>query len=224
MRIVFDLEVYKNYFLATFVWEDGKIVEFERFNDKSNMDILVVGRDLQNHTLISFNGRRYDMPLLSMAIQGYDNATIKEASDKIIKDNLMWWHLEQHYNFMTLDVDHIDIINLLPLYESLKLYGARSGTSKLQDLPYDPASEITNEMAKVLRYYCRNDCHLTWELFVGLWPAIELRVTMGQMYSMDLRSKSDAQIAEAVMISEYQNITGQRLIKPIDAGTLPTEV
>ena len=224
MRIVFDLEVYKNYFLATFVWEDGKVVEFERFNNQDSGDLLAIGRDLQSHTLISFNGRRYDMPLLSLAMMNVDNATIKEASDKIIKDNLMWWHLEQHYNFMTLDVDHIDIINLLPLYESLKLYGARAGTTKLQELPYDPASVITTQMADFLRYYCRNDCQLTWELFVGLWEQIELRINMGAMYSMDLRSKSDAQIAEAVMISEYQNITGQRLIKPIDVGSLPTEV
>ena len=224
MRIVFDLEVYSNYFLATFVYESGEVVEFEKFNNQDSGDLRAIGRDIQDHTLITFNGRRYDMPILSLAIQGHDNATLKEASDKVIKENYMWWHLEQHYNFMTLDVDHIDIINLLPLYESLKLYGARAGTARLQELPYDPASVIDPSMADFLRYYCRNDCQLTWELFVGLWPAIELREKMGQMYDMDLRSKSDAQIAEAVMISEYQNITGQRLIKPIDAGSLPKEV
>ncbi len=135
MRIVFDLEVYSNYFLATFVYESGEVVEFEKFNNQDSGDLRAIGRDIQDHTLITFNGRRYDMPILSLAIQGHDNATLKEASDKVIKENYMWWHLEQHYNFMTLDVDHIDIINLLPLYESLKLYGARAGTARLQVLP-----------------------------------------------------------------------------------------
>ena len=224
MRIVFDLEVYSNYFLAMFVFEDGEVATFEMRGSFVYGDLHEIAREIQKHTLISFNGRRYDMPLLSMAINGENTTTIKEASDLIIKENQMWWHLEQKYNFMTLDIDHIDIINLLPLYESLKLYGARNGTNKLQDLPYLEDTTITDAMAKELRTYCRNDCHLTWELFVKLWPVIELRVSMGEMYNQDLRSKSDAQIAEAVMISEYQNITGTRLIKPIDAGHLPTEV
>lgn len=224
MRIVFDLEIYQNYFLATFVYEDGRVIEFERFNDQDSTSLRDIGRLIHQHTLISFNGKRYDMPLLSLAMTNVDNATLKEASDKVIKNNAMWWHLEKHYNFMTLELDHIDIINLLPLYESLKLYGARAGTAKLQDLPYVETSIVTDKMAEVLRFYCRNDCQLTWELFVGLWPQIQLREKMGITYKQDLRSKSDAQIAEAVMKSEFQNITGTQLIKPIDAGSLPDSV
>ena len=159
-----------------------------------------------------------------MAINGANNGMLKKASDKIIVDNAMWWHLEQSYGFNCIDVDHIDIINLLPLYESLKMYGARNGTSMIQDLPFDPSDTITPEKATELRSYCRKDCMVTWELFVTLWPEINLRIEMGELYTQDLRSKSDAQIAEAVMISEFQSITGSRLIKPIDAGGMPTAV
>ena len=230
MRIVLDTEVYENYFLATFITEAGIIREFERLDDRWIMGdlqgLVFFAKQLilDGHTLITFNGRRYDIPILSMAVNGSDNAQLKEASNKIIVDNAMWWHLEQHYYFSCLDIDHIDIINLLPLYESLKMYGARNGTEMIQDLPFDPDDLITPEKATELRNYCRKDCKVTWELFVTLWPEIQLRISMGELYNQDLRSKSDAQIAEAVMISEFQSITGNRLMKPIDAGGLPTSV
>jgi hypothetical protein len=226
MRVVFDLEVYSNYFLAMFVTETGTVIEFSKYNDVDSCSILDIGQQLvaQGVTLISFNGRRYDIPLLSLAVNGADNATLKKASDEIILDGDMWWIIENRYGFSPLPCDHIDIINLLPLYESLKMYGARRGTEKLQDLPFDPKESISDSKAAELRTYCRKDCQVTWELFVDVWPDISLRETLGVKYDEDLRSRSDAQIAEAVMMSQYMQITGTKLIKPIDAGTRPKAV
>ncbi len=224
--VVLDCEVYRNYFLATFVFESGEIIEFERFNDQDNMPLLPIGKRLLSgdYTLVTFNGKRYDIPIFSMALMNASNGLIKEASDRIIKQNSMWWELERKYNFQCLQVDHIDIINLLIGYASLKLYGARNGTHWLQDLPFDPAETISDSKAAELRYYCRNDCQLTWELFIERWDQIQLRVKLGEQYNQDLRSRSDAQIAEAVITSEYERITGSKLIKPIDKGDMPTHV
>ena len=229
MFVVLDCEVYINYFLATFTFEDGKIIEFERFNDVDNYDVPRlgdIGRMLMtgDYTVVTFNGKRYDMPILSLAMANASNAVLKEASDYIIKHEAMWWHVEKRYNFTILDLDHIDIINILVGVASLKLYGGRNGTAELQDLPFHEADHINHAKAAELRTYCRKDCRVTWELFIKLWDVIQLRITLGQQYHMDLRSKSDAQIAEAVISKEYQRITNKKLIKPIDAGTLPTEI
>ena len=213
MYVVLDTEVYVNYFLATFTFEDGRIIEFERFNNKDNGYLHPIITEIltQGYTLVTFNGIRYDLPILSMAMMGCKNAVLKEASDLIIKKNRFPWDLERKYKFTVLQVDHIDIINLLPLFESLKLYAARINCEHLQDLPFEPDETIDVHKAAELREYCRKDCQNTWSLFIDRWNEIQLRVALGQQYDLDLRSKSDAQIAEAVIKSEYEKITGTKL-------------
>lgn len=226
MHCVLDTECYRNYFLATFLFEDGSMLEYWKLDDVEHGNLGSIGRMLlqKGITLVTFNGLRYDIPIISMAMMGASNALLKEASDMIIKANTFPWELERKYHFKTLQVDVIDIINLLPLFESLKLYAARIGCKELQDLPFDPSDTITPSKAEELRTYCIKDCKDTWELFVDRWDQIQLRITLGMQYHQDLRSKSDAQIAEAVIASEYERILGQKLIKPIDSGQLPRKI
>ncbi len=229
MFVVLDTEVYPNYFLATFRFENGNVTEYEVLDDIQtvgaySLNEIITSLMTYGYTLVTFNGNRYDLPILSYAMNDATNMQLKQLSDSIIRGNLMPWIAEKKYGFQTLDIDHIDIINILPGIASLKLYGARNSTVWLQDLPFDPDSLVNPRMATDLRLYCRNDCLVTYELFLQVWPEIELRMRIGNDYNQDLRSKSDAQIAEAVMKSEYKSRSGQTLIKPIDAGPLPTHV
>ena len=224
MRIGFDTEVYPNYFLATFLFEDGTVETFERFNDRDSDKLLNLYNRIVNHTLITFNGNYYDLVILSMALCGYDNWTLYDASTKIINEGKMPWDMERVYNFKTVDIDHVDIKNILALFQSLKLYGARNGTRRLQELPFDPHEAVDPGQVVHLRDYCLNDCIVTWELYCAIYPVIELRERVGAEYGVDVRSKSDAQIAETVIKSEFQNLTGQVLRKPIDTGALPTHI
>ena len=60
----------------------------------------------------------------------------------------------------------------------------------------------------LIRNYCDNDNQITAQLYRQLSEAIRLREAMSDQYGLDLRSKSDAQIAEQVIKSEYQKLTG----------------
>jgi hypothetical protein len=74
------------------------------------------------------------------------------------------------------------------------------------DLPFPPASMLSEAQMKIVRWYCVNDLDLTETLHSSLLEQIELRITLGQEYGKDLRSKSDAQIAEAIITGELKRL------------------
>ena len=202
---VYDIECYRNYFLVVFLnIETGEWCYYEKFNDVESWPLII-----PNGLLIGFNSKNYDHPMLDAALDGVSNEGLKTLSDEIIVGRKMWWqHGDLRY------FDHIDIIEVLPGTASLKIYGGRNGSKKLQDLPIEPSALITEDQIPLMRHYCLNDCIVTEGLVDSLQKQIALRVQMSDQYNIDLRSKSDAQIAEAVLASEYEKLTGSKVNKP----------
>jgi len=200
--VAFDIECYKNYFLAVFASEDGTTYSIKLHNDKLTGSKQVVEAILRKNPLISFNGDNYDLPVLSAFLAGWSNAKLKELSDAIILKNLPRWQLSDHFPSLRIkrvDMGHIDLIGVTPLKSSLKTYGCRIHSKKLQDLPIDPSASISEQDAVVLEDYCKNDVMVTWDIYHTLHGELVLRSDMSKEYGMDLRSKSDPQIAEAII-------------------------
>lgn len=218
---VFDIEVYKDYFLVALRdISTGEILTFEMFQGQP-LDLDGVRKAITGCTLISFNGNGFDIPLLSLAMEGADNATIKKASDAIIVSNFRGWQLERMFKFEILtDLDHIDLIEVAPGMVGLKIYGGRLHTKRMQDLPIDPSASISPSQRAELRDYCCNDLVVTQALYEHLLPQIHLREAMGHEYGLDLRSKSDAQIAEVVIGSKVSDLHDGDLKRPeVPGGT-----
>lgn len=185
-----DTECYPNYWLCAF--DTGEC--FELYDDHP-LDIDGLIRTLSRYTLVTFNGINYDIPIITAALSGCTNAELKAISDRLIVGGEKHWNIIKSINW----IDHIDLIEVAPGQGGLKAYGAKLHTRKLQDLPYPP-DLITEWYHKVLlREYCKNDLTVTRELFTKLTAQIKLREEMSKEYSIDLRSKSDAQIAEAIL-------------------------
>ena len=199
----------------------GNTRAFELFADHP-LDMDTIRSIVAKFTLVSFNGNNFDMPLLSLALSGATNQAIKNASDAIILNNLRGFALERKFKFKTMTkVDHIDLIEVAPGMVSLKIYGGRLHCKKMQDLPIDPSASISVADRELLKTYCANDLQVTQALYLKLAPQIELRAQMGKTYDLELRSKSDAQIAETVIRTQVKAITGvmpERRI--IEGGTL----
>ncbi len=224
--VVFDCEVYKDYFLLMFRnVSSGKTVHFELY-DGVTFPTARVMDILTKYQLISFNGRRFDMPLVMMACFGAAAAEIKAACDAIITEKLNYWDEDFKSRFPGAQYgkdqfDHIDLIEVAPGTASLKIYGGRLHSRRMQDLPIEPDASITPEMRQSLIEYCGNDLQTTIDLFHTLEPRLALRKTMSAYYGVDLRSKSDAQIAEQVIRGRVQRDTGQWIERPtIKTGTM----
>ena len=211
---VFDLECYRDYFLIALKNVYSRQIESYEFYPGIEPDYERIKTSLTTKQLISFNGINYDIPLLRLFFANNDNATLKKASDAIIVENMRPWELETMYGGADFHPDHIDLIEVAPGMVGLKLYGGRMHSQRLQDLPIDPAANITPADRPVLKDYCINDLNTTIDMYFQLKPQIDLRVAMSTKYDIDLRSKSDAQIAEAVIRQEVQKKVGRKIYRP----------
>lgn len=220
--IVLDIEVYRDYFLLSMMTFDGsKILNYEMFDGKP-LDADRISSVMRNRTTLGFNSKSYDLPILTAAINGYSNSELKDLSDEIIKSTgPAWMVLRNHALEVPTRWDHIDIIEIPAGQSSLKIYGGRLHAPKLQDLPIHPDALISKSDREILKKYCRNDLETTALLAKTLESQIDLRVQMGIQYDCDLRSKSDAQIAEVVIKSEVEKLKGGKVMKPsIPKGTI----
>lgn len=221
-ELVYDIECYINYILIGFIdTVTGKVIYFERYGDEGwNDDLRKLSWIMASMTTKGFNSLGYDNPICALALAGKPNQQLKAATNMIIGEGYRGWQVLQKLRVKKLQCDHIDIMEVAPLGGSLKIYGGRAGTRKMQDLPIHHDRTLTPDQRDVVRYYWVNDLQTTIDLDAKLGDELELRATMSEEYNVDLRSKSDAQIAEAVISHEIEKITGRRPVKPIiEPGT-----
>jgi hypothetical protein len=93
------------------------------------------------------------------------------------------------------------LIEVAPSFVGLKAYGARMHMPKLQDMPIAHDEMISVEQEPMLVEYCHNDVETTAELLNQLEKELILRVEMSRRYGVDMRSKSDSQMAEQAYIT-----------------------
>ena len=179
------------------VVETGKKHTFWGHNDKHMAKLYHV---LKGHTVVTFNGNNFDAPLLAAAMMGHASMFIKQVATDIVETQARSWQTYKKWGIEFFEFDHIDLIEVAPgVMISLKTYAGRMGYKTMVDMPVHHDTDLTPEQYKLLIKYCQNDVGVTKALFHELKDQRALRQNMSEAYGMDLRSKSDAQIAEVIL-------------------------
>lgn len=214
---VFDSEIYRNYFCVRFKdVETKKLVSWE-MEPGDKLDRRSLREHIESNLIIGFNSANFDIVILYAAIAGFSVKKLKEIADDIIRGDMKPWDIEREYKFKIpkpWEIDHIDLIEVAPGKASLKLYNGRLHGRRMQDLPYPPDAVLTPEQIDETYKYCGNDLDATLLLWESLSEQIKLREGMSREYGIDLRSKSDAQVAEAVIKREVKRILGRDVKRP----------
>jgi|TARA_R100001463_G_scaffold15313_3_gene40020 hypothetical protein len=225
--IVLDCEVYPNYFLAAFKnIENQNVVTIESKGEDQGLTKEQINKlysIIIKKTTFGFNSNKYDIPIILFALTGRPCKDIHKLSDRIINENIPGWKSLKDFNlFLPKNMSHFDISEPAPgVRVSLKLYGGRLHSKRLQDLPIEPGTMLTEKEMEDTLTYCINDLDTTIDLYKKIEDRIKLRYEMSNQYGLDLRSKSDAQIAEAVIKSVLsKKMLNKRINRPrIESST-----
>lgn len=209
-RLVFDIESYPNFFCIGFRGVDsGKHLYFECDELSSVAGHELLKWVLTNFTVISFYGMGYDQYIAPLACMQYRAAAMYGATVKIIEEKKRGYDVLKEYRCERLEMDHIDVIELTPLHPSLKKMAGRLGSPMMMDLPVPPGTICTPEQKTIIRWYMFNDLRNTELVYRKHEENIKLRERFGAQYGLDLRSKSDAQMAEAIFRAKVKEFTGR---------------
>ncbi len=202
---IYDCECHPNYFLLARMALDTHYVDCQELMGCASAD-----SDTRRNILdwmddgwyIGFNNRHYDDWLIAAYILGAKPEDLYRLSQEIINDDRSNRPLQSHPKlrgmYDRINGHHIDLMAIGPVFAGLKSYGARLHAHTIQSLPYDPEVSLTREQMGDVRKYCVNDLRLTELLHETLAEEIQLRMSMGIQYGVNLLARSDAQMAEAI--------------------------
>lgn len=215
----YDTECFPNYWLLKLRPRGGLTYSYrlragQRFTPEQQREIRAL---FDAYTTVSFNGNGYDVPMIiAAAIAGYTCEDLKYLNDQIIVERVKPWELGLPE---WKPADHIDIMEVAPGAGSQKQYAGRIHCRTMRDLPYEPSRILTEPEIVEVDTYCENDLDVLAELHEACEPLLHMREKVGAKYGIDLRSKSDAQMAEAVLRKRCELALGRRIFKnEIDWG------
>jgi len=220
-RFTFDIESYPNYTLIGFKSILSKKIWYVEIIGENNSlayeDCLKLKWVMNNLATIGFNSKGYDLTIAAIACAGNICAQIHRATKMIIEgvagQKLKGYQVLKTFKAQKLEADHIDLIELVKLRPSLKICAGRLHAKRMQDLPVAPGTVLTDDQITIVRWYWVNDLDNTELLYDEVKPQIELREQIGRKYGIDVRSRSDAQIAEDLLSAQIKKRTGQKFLQ-----------
>lgn len=204
--LTFDIETYSNYVLFALRDVDTKeLITFEikgTTNTLTNKEIKELRKLLTESKIVTFNGIKFDEPITAYAFEKKNATEIFKAVKTLIETKTTVWMFYHEMAIKPFITHHIDIMDVARGQASLKLYSARLGAKKLQDLPYEPETVLTKKQMKEVYDYCENDNIITEDLYNYLETDLALRTMLGEQYGLNFMSYKGAKIAEVVIATE----------------------
>jgi len=209
---IFDTEVYVNCVLFC-AQEVDTGERFHTWHDgAASVQKLREFTEQPGYEFVGFNSGFYDDVIVNAWLSGYPTERLKGLSNQLIDERAAPWKLLNRLSYKRFK--SVDLCGAAPAFVGLKALGARMHMPTLQDLPIPHDAEVTYEQQDLLLKYCWNDVKTTLELTKRLNDQLMLRVDMSRKYGVDLRDKSDAQLAERTLAITLKLKSGSQAAPP----------
>lgn len=219
MRYAYDLEVYKNFFSATFVDLDSDnclvFVCYGKHDGRESLKKFLLSPGL---TLTGFNSVGYDDLVLKYILE--DNP--KKPLERFLKNlyNLSQYIISERDTddfkvralrwastpYKSIDPYLIKAFNKLGV--SLKQIAINLKWYRVQDLPIHWDSEIKDSDVSSILDYNKNDVLITKALYQAIHGEVVLRESIKETSGIDVTNRSKSTIANSIFEVIYEQKTG----------------
>ena len=179
---------------------DGKMRSRSVNGDRAKLSQALDWFAEHNRILVGYNSQRFDLPVMASILAGSDPYPIVQsiiAGDRRV-------YLPR--NAPRIQCDHIDLSARLRRggsFPSLKTVAANLGRQKLQELPYPPDANLTDEQWEEVKRYNGLDLAHTWALLERVGPDLQALASLSEELYQDLRSTPSPAVVERVFLSAY---------------------
>lgn len=211
-KYIYDLETYKNFFLATFkvanedIWYEFEISD--RINEIDKIKSFLDTKPLS----VGYNNINFDYPVLHNTILKIDK---KWTSQEIYEEvqNI----INSEYSAIKDSDIKIPQLDLFKVWHydnkaritSLKWLEFAMRMKNIEDLPYVPGTILTSEQMDEVKSYCRNDILATEMFYNSSKDNIQLRVNMTKELNHNVMNYSDVKIGEYLNRVTYEKLSGK---------------
>ena len=186
---LYDIEVSSNMTLIVFknVLTE-QVRKFKQTKNKSNFDKFEGFITQPDLTLVGFNNNRYDDRIIKYILDNNCEFSTQDTYNlsQCINENKVAPGFKAKWNeFNSIPfAKSFQSIDLYGFYRNkgLKYLALGLGITKIQELPYDPHKELTDEEIEQVEIYCENDVVITEALYKESLNKIEARQTLNEKY------------------------------------------
>lgn len=187
---LYDIEVSPNMTLIVFknvVTE--QVRKFKQTKNKSNFDKFEDFITQPDLTLVGFNNNHYDDRIIKYILDNnckFTTQDIYNLSQCIIENKVAPGFKAKWNEFNSIPfAKSFQSIDLYGVYRNkgLKYLALGLGITRIQELPYDPHKELTDEEIEQVEIYCENDVVITEALYKESLNKIEARQTLNEKYT-----------------------------------------
>lgn len=227
-RVASDTECFPNLWMIGFRdVATKKVVKLMRTRTQE-LDRNRVANIFRTNRVYGFNFKRYDIPMILLAMTGATCEELKEANDRLIiskaqreagEKALQPWEFMDIYNLKIPSFfDTIDLWDVMPSAAqkaSLKKYAGMMHSENMMEFMHGFNDDLTDDEIQEAYDYLDNDLAVTCDAVEEMTPQIDIRSIISVDIGVDVRSMSDAQIGEAIMRQRVEKRKGgKKLYKP----------
>jgi len=235
---VYDCEVFPNVFTVTIQRpSDAALWRFEisqRVNQGVEFFQLLTAIKESAGRMVGFNNVGFDYPVIHELIIKGGHITAYELylkCDEIINGDdrfgsMVWesdWYVPQ------IDLFKIHHFDNMARSTSLKMLEFNMQSENIQDLPFPPGTELTNEEIDVLIPYNDHDVFETVKFLAETIPMLEFRDQLSAKYGRNFTNHNDGKIGSDYFITElerlgipcYHRLNGKREPRQTLRPTIP---
>lgn len=206
MNIVYDIEIFVNFFCVTFYnIESDKSTSFYIFGKHNDSQVI---RDYLKDTklLIGYNNLSFDYRLLHMILTGEPTVgQLHKMAQRLIGEERVGWIEPLIPQLDLLKLNHYDFEGR---QASLKWLQINMGMKSVQDMPFEHTHKVRQQDIEDILEYNLNDVIATYELWKRSQSLIQLRALISEKYGMDMSNFSNAKMGESILLKMLEQRTG----------------